>query len=247
MELSKVLVINPNSSVSMTDEIRKNIENVYLIKARVLSFQVEYFTGPPSSPSQIDGIETSLQSTKECLPYLIEPESKYYYQKFHGILVACFSDHPLVHELINFASKAEYDVPIIGLLNSSIQYCTLLENKNFSIITSNKEWVDILNKSVEENFITESIKKQQLWRGTISTELQVLDLHSKCNYQGIINIIKSENIERLKSKIIILGCAAFSSLTNDLTATFKQDNIEFIDTIILGINTLISLIEYRKL
>lgn len=223
----------------MTEEIRHNINNVYS-EEKELSFTIEYFTGPCESPMQISNFETSIQSLKACLPYLVgNSELPSYYQKFDGILVCCFSDHPLVDELINIAKQDNWNVPVVGLLNSSIQFCTLLNDKTFSIITSNKEWVNILNESVTNNFISERIKRKNLWKGTVSTDLEVLQLHSNENFEKIVSIIETENINRLNSDVIILGCAGFSGLKDNLTKRFAIKNIIFVDTVILGLNILV--------
>ena len=93
---TRILVVNPNSSKSMTVSLQETIEKTFSEK----SYKISYFTGPDASPPQIDGQETSIKSMEACLPLLIDDqESVYYFQKFNGILIACFSDHPLVAKI----------------------------------------------------------------------------------------------------------------------------------------------------
>lgn len=190
---TKILVVNPNSSKTMTDSLQETIEKTFSKE----SFKISYFTGPDASPRQIDGEETSIESMKACLPLIVDDqESVYYFQNFDGILIACFSDHPLVTEIKYRAAKEKSNVSVVGLLDSSIHYCDLI-GKRFSIITSNKEWIPILNNSVESKFLTRNTIDKNLWKGTVSTDLQVLDLHSPKNFQQIADIICEENIRKL--------------------------------------------------
>ncbi|CAD6622573.1 BAH_G0028650.mRNA.1.CDS.1 [Saccharomyces cerevisiae] len=237
---TRILVVNPNSSKSMTVSLRETIEKTFSME----SCKISYFTGPDTSPPQIEGQETSIKSMEACLPLLIDDqESIYYFQKFNGILIACFSDHPLVTKIKDRAAKEKADVSIVGLLDSSINYCNLI-GKKFSIITSNKEWIPILNNSVESKFLTGNTINKNLWKGTVSTDLQVLDLHSPENFQQIAEIIYRENIRKLDSDIVILGCAGFSGLQNKLAKTFQRDRTLFLDTIEIGLEILITMIRF---
>ncbi|CAI2042002.1 hypothetical protein SEUBUCD650_0I02010 [Saccharomyces eubayanus] len=240
MTEANILVVNPNSSKSMTASLQEAIEKTFPRK----SYKVSYFTGPDTSPSQIDGWETSMQSMEACLPLLVgDKGSKYNYRKFDGVLIACFSDHPLVTKIKDAAAVEKSDTPIVGLLDSSIQYCNLI-GKKFSIITSNKEWIPILNDSVESKFLTGNTINRKLWKGTVSTDLQVLDLHSPENFQQIADVIGRENIEKLGSEIVILGCAGFSGLQIKLAKRFEKDGIFFLDTIGIGLEILITMIKF---
>ncbi|EJS43244.1 dcg1p [Saccharomyces arboricola H-6] len=237
-----ILVVNPNSSKSMTISLQETIEKTISKE----SCEISYFTGPNTSPPQIDGQETSVQSMKACLPVLTDDKgSIYYFQKFDGILIACFSDHPLVTELKDVAAKEKSNVSVVGLLDSSIQYCNLV-GRNFSIITSNKEWIPILNASVQSKFLTGNTIDKNLWKGTVSTDLQVLALHSPDNFQQIADIIRDENLRKLDSEIVILGCAGFSGLQNKLAKKFEKEGTLFLDTIEVGLEILITMIKFVR-
>lgn len=239
---ARILVVNPNSSNSMTVSLQETIDKTFLGNP----YEISYFTGPSTSPPQIDGHETSIQSMEACYPLLVDDEeSVYFFQKFDGILIACFSDHPLVTRLKDVAAKKKSRVSVIGLLDSSVQYCNLI-GKNFSIITSNKEWISILNNSVKSKFLTRNTIDKNLWKGTVSTDLQVLDLHSPDNFQQIADIICDKNIRNLDSEIVILGCAGFSGLQNKLAKKFEEDGVLFLDTIEIGLEILMTMIKFIK-
>lgn len=235
----KLLVVNPNSSVGMTEEIQGNIERYWSSQPDNIPL-IHYYTGPKESPAQISDEESSNKSRDVCFPELRDPNSPYFYGLYNGVLIACFSDHPLVEALSNTATASNSKTVIIGLLNSSISYCSLQYNKTFSILTSNKEWVQILNNSVENKFITMSSKK--LWKGTVSTDLEVLDLHNQQNFETIVSIAQNENVEKLGSNLIILGCAGFSALYPRLQSVWGNEKlVRFVEPVTLGIETLIFL------
>lgn len=231
----------------MTVAMEQNISNLFEDDISSKVYNLTFGTGPTSSPPQIDGRETSVQSMEACLPMLTNPNDALYYKNFDGILVACFSDHPLVHALNEVIKQENDNVVVMGLLDTSIHYCNMLNCQPFSIITSNKEWVPILNESVETKYLTSNVSNEKLWRGTISTDLQVLDLHSEANFLQIVRIIREENVKRLQSRIVILGCAGFSGLQDKLTREFKQEKIVFVDSVVVGLSVLSMMARVRSL
>lgn len=233
-----LLVVNPNSSGSMTEEIARSVAAVDAF--RVFPYRVKYMTGPDGAPPQIDGEETSRASSECCLPVLVDSGSEYYYKRYDGILVACFSNHPLVAAL-----RSAADAPlVVGLLNSSLSFVSLFPSGPYSIVTSNAEWVALLDASVEAKFLTGEVRAGGLWKGTVSTELQVLELHSEANFGRIVEVIRRENVERLGSKYVILGCAGFSGLQYRLNQMFP--GVVFLDPVLLGFQSLLSGASFLK-
>ncbi|KAF8002900.1 hypothetical protein HF325_002145 [Metschnikowia pulcherrima] len=83
--MPSILVINPNSSVKVTNNLRN------ILKAPA-GLTLEFYTAPSSSPEEIDGTETLILSEKATLPDLLE---KKLHLAHDGYLVCCYSDHPL--------------------------------------------------------------------------------------------------------------------------------------------------------
>lgn len=240
----RILVVNPNSSESMTQEIKENVISYFMKKdITIILDNISYYTGPSTSPNQISDIETSLQSRDACLPELINPNNINYFNNFDGILVACFSDHPLVQSLSEFAMQNHSKTIIAGLLNTTISFCSLFGDRTFSILTSNNEWIDILNNAIEKNYLTKSSEKY--WKGTVATNLEVLNLHDIQNYSEIVKIIEVENIQKLHSDFVILGCAGFSAIYEKLIRTFVDNeySVTFIEPVTMGIETLLFMLK----
>lgn len=240
-----ILVVNPNSSTSMTLEIQENVVS-YFIKKNIKTNldNIFYYTGPSTSPTQISDIKTSFESRDACLPELTDSNNVNYYDNYDGILIACFSDHPLVQSLSDVARENNSKTIITGLLNTTINFCSLFGDRQFSILTSNNEWVTILDNAVEEKYLNKSSEKY--WKGTVATNLEVLNLHDVQNYSAIVQIIEKENIQKLHSDLIILGCAGFSAIHEKLISTFSdgQYNVKFIEPVTMGIETILFMIKW---
>lgn len=84
----------------MTEAIKENIKkNLYhdlFVQERIT---ITYFTASKNASLQIEDEKTSIDSLNKCFPLLTNKISEFYYDNFKGILVACFSDYPLVHAL----------------------------------------------------------------------------------------------------------------------------------------------------
>lgn len=107
---TKILVLNPNSSAAMTHGLRSAIEDSILDLG--YATEVHAYTAPsPAAPASIDDAADIAQSAAAVLadPLLRGPHpdpssgdsrGNAWADDYDGILVACFSVHPLVRELL---------------------------------------------------------------------------------------------------------------------------------------------------
>ncbi|KAK7741971.1 hypothetical protein SLS62_010836 [Diatrype stigma] len=107
---TKILVLNPNSSAAMTDGLRSAVEDSILDLG--YATEVHAYTAPsPAAPASIDDAAGITQSAAAVLadPLLRGPHpdpssgdsrGNAWADDYDGILVACFSVHPLVRELL---------------------------------------------------------------------------------------------------------------------------------------------------
>jgi len=193
MKPIQLLVINPNSSESITHSLQSHFgglcpPNTYL----------KYFTGPPSAPSAIDDTETSLQSLTACLPVL-EP----LLGEYDGFLIACYSAHPLVPQLKKRTKK-----PVIGIFESSVTHCLLLADK-FGIVTTGAAWEPLLTQAVTDFLGGESERSV----GVVTTGLGVLELHDapRADVDKRMGKAAQELVKR-GAGAIALGCAGMVGL-----------------------------------
>ncbi|KAJ7630702.1 Asp/Glu/hydantoin racemase [Roridomyces roridus] len=121
---TSILVINPNSTQSVTDGL---IEVIRSPPGTKLAF----YTGPPDAPPSIDDAATSTLSSTACMRDIRE---RGMLDQYDGFLVSCFSDHPLTHALREVTDK-----PVLGIFQASLAHALLCGNK-FGILTDGS-WV----------------------------------------------------------------------------------------------------------
>lgn len=106
----RILIINPNSSTSMTDALGDSIE-----KLDYKDSHYAYFTSPkhPTHPTgliSIKDLSDAAISATHALPLLLP-----LLEAHDAFLVACYSPHPLVQQL-----KSRTRKPVIGIFEASI-------------------------------------------------------------------------------------------------------------------------------
>ncbi|KAH8817755.1 Asp/Glu/hydantoin racemase [Flagelloscypha sp. PMI_526] len=116
----KLLVINPNSTESITDGLRE-------ILVTPPEAELFFMTAPPDAPTSIDDITTGNLTASSCFRKIMAEDL---INKYDGFLVCCFSNHPLTHMLRETTSK-----PVIGILEAAITRALLVGNR-FGIVTS---------------------------------------------------------------------------------------------------------------
>lgn len=183
----KILVINPNSSASMTDSVAKALGGNG--NANGIVYDIVFATGPGDSPPEINDEKTAVQSAESCWKVLGDSRNPLYYANFHGIVIACFSDHPLVKKI----QEQESAPPVCSLLSPSVLYLDLFGGVGkisppFSIVTSSKEWVEPLDNSLRGIMGPEKLSR---WCPTVAAQVSPLGLAGEAEHVGCV--IRDEN------------------------------------------------------
>ncbi|KAK6528696.1 hypothetical protein TWF694_003938 [Orbilia ellipsospora] len=191
-----ILVINPNSTASITESLKQMLAP--LVPADTI---LSFFTGPAPAPPSINDNETSALSADACLPALISCLPHH-----AGFVVACYSEHPLVLLLRQYTHK-----PVVGIFEASITHALLLKGTGaWGIITTGKIWEDLLSIGVG-NFIGE---EGHGFEGVESTGLNADELHSTS--PGEVKKRIGDAVVRLVGRgdvrVICLGCAGMAGL-----------------------------------
>ncbi len=129
----KILLVNPNSNLQLTQELQRQA----VLAASPTTF-IDVFNpshGPRSIANEGDA-EDSVAYTLEELQD--RPAGA------DAMIVACYSDHPLVSLLFR-----QWNKPVIGILEASL-ICADQMNKRPIIMTSDDEWIDPLSAYVEK-------------------------------------------------------------------------------------------------
>lgn len=119
--MQKILVINPNSSPAMTEEIEKTVLSCGLrgITADVVKMD--------ASPAALESYADYAAAAAHMAAYLSAPGSKI--GDYAGVLVACYGDPGL------YGLKETLGVPVVGIAEASMSVAALLGYR-FSIVAA---------------------------------------------------------------------------------------------------------------
>lgn len=226
-----ILVINPNSSQKVTDNLQK-------ILVAPPGIELAFYTAPPAAPKEIDGEATLKLSEEVVLPDLV---SKNLHKKHLGYLVCCYSDHPLVYSL---AKKA--DAPVLGIMQATLlySYANARLSKSF-VLTSTSGWNELLDKAIvsfsgADTFPTKKFQK------TRALDVLVLNLSDPQEFKKISDRVETFLDEYRHDNIdcILLGCAGMAGLDEKLSAKFP--GVVFVDSVKIGVEFLTGLMRFGK-
>lgn len=231
---TKILVVNPNSSQSITDCISSILSDY-----GSPDLSIEYFTGPPSAPPAINDEETSAQSTSACLPALLESSAL---EKYSAFLIACYSDHPLVDRLREHTSK-----PVLGIMQASIVQALALAHRDdkFGIVTTGAQWEPLLTPAVLSFLGSTDVAKSR-FAGVITTGLGVLDLHA-ADHQLVTDRMSnaSKMLVNKRATVICLGCAGMAGMEETIQNAVRGSGkkVWVVDGVKAGISILSGLVK----
>ncbi|KAH9481565.1 hypothetical protein JR316_0006092 [Psilocybe cubensis] len=188
-----LLVINPNSSASVTAGLRE-------VLIPPPGVHLQFYTGPSNAPPSINDTTTGVLSAAACFADI---QDKGLIERYDGFLVCCFSNHPLTHLLRENTRK-----PAINILEAAVSQ-SLLIGQRFGIITTGTGYKYIYYNDVH-NFIGASSER---FAGLVTTGLGVVELREG-DRQHIEAKIKegSVKIAQKGADVIILGCAGMAGM-----------------------------------
>lgn len=182
----KILIINPNTSRQMTEEIRKTAEAVKNPDTELI------VTCPEKGPESLESYYEESIATVEFLKIIENMRGK-----IDAVVLACYGDPGL------YAMKELLKVPAIGIAEASMVTATLLGQK-FSILVA-------LGKSVSmmENLVMKYGFKERL-ASIRSVEMPVLDLEARP--EETVKRLEAVGKRAIKdgAETIILGCAGLT-------------------------------------
>lgn len=179
-----VIIINPNSTASMTDAIVK------MAKRSVPSLEFQGWTsrqGPPSIQGADDGDAAT--------PPLLELVKEASDAKAEGIIIGCFDDTALTE------AAALADCPVIGLGQSAYHYAAL-QTWRFSVVTTLSVSVPILEANIHRMGLGAFVSKVR------ASDVPVLDLEIDPERSGAL-VVKEALQAQANDDVsaVILGCA----------------------------------------
>jgi len=188
----RILLVNPNTTVSMTQKAKQCAEQVAAEKTQIIATQPE--SGPPSIEGFYDEVF--------CVPGLIQELQAA--ENIDGVVLACFDDTGLD------AARCLLDAPVVGIGEAAFHMASMVSTK-FSVVTT-------LSRSVAA--IEHNLAKYGLLSRCSSvraSDIAVLDLEDPhSNAQTIISDEIGLALEQDGADAIVLGCAGMTDLAHFL-------------------------------
>ncbi len=190
----RIFVINPNTSESVTEHIRRELEKIKRPDTELTV--VNPGRGPVSIESAFDEALVG--------PPTLELVREANAGGYDAIVLACFSDPGLD------AAKEISDIPVIGIEEATMHVATMLGHK-FSITTAFRNRVATRELHVRLRGV------ESAYASTLVLNMSVLDMDAHPDKaKARILELGREAVERDGAEVIILGCAGLAGYADDI-------------------------------
>ncbi|MCV9999754.1 aspartate/glutamate racemase family protein [Pararhizobium sp. YC-54] len=192
----KILVINPNTTASMTSKINEAAVRVARPDTQIIAANSQ------SGPRSIQGfLDVAL-----CMAGLLEEATRH--DDIDAVVVACFDDTGVD------ALRALLDVPVVGIGEAAYHAASMISNK-FTVITTLARSVPGLEANLSRYGLATRCARVR------ATDIPVLKLEERDpkTLARIRDEIKMA-IDQDMAEAIVLGCAGMADLMDELSAEF---------------------------
>lgn len=187
----KILVVNPNSTTSMTDKIVEAARAVAGAGVEIIGRTAH------GAPASIEGHRDEAMS----LPYLLKAVEEAEAEGVDGIVVACFDD-PGIGACRELASG-----PVLGICEAAVKAASMVAT-SFSIVTTLPRSVPVIEHLVQRYGLAHQCRRVR------SAAIPVLALEepgSDARQKIRAEILRA--IEEDHCEAVVLGCAGMADLT----------------------------------
>ncbi len=198
----KILLVNPNTTASMTEKAAIVARQVARPDTRIVA------TNPTAGPASIQGYHDVAMS----VPGLLEQIAQH--PDADAVVIACFDDTGLD------AARCQVDVPVVGIGEAAFHAASMLSCR-FSVITT----LDRSVPGIEANLVRYGLVAR--CAGVRGTQIPVLDLEE--NVSAIFERLSNEVRRALDedgAEAIVLGCAGMADLVEQLSREFDAPIID---------------------
>lgn len=204
----KILVVNPNTTASMTEKVAVAARAVARPDTEIVA------TNPENGPASIQGF----LDVATCVPGLLDEVAQY--PDVDAIVIACFDDTGLD------AVRTLVSVPVLGIGEAAYHAASMIATK-FSVITTLSRSVPGLENNLMRYGLAQKCVRVR------ATDIPVLKLEE--GDPATLFKIRSEiraAIEQDKAEAIVLGCAGMADLMAELSEEF---GLPVIDGVAAGV------------
>ena len=199
--MPKALVINPNTSQSMTREIEQTAQRV---------FQPSWSCAVATAPAGPESLESWADyhlASVAILPLLDEVA------EVDGVVLACFGDPGL------YVLKESCNIPVVGIAEASISLALLL-GARFGILAGMRRAVELMDSMVRTYGL------EARYAGTESLDMRVLDFEKdRAKTLGVLQNT-SQKLRSRGAEVLLLGCAGLTGFVAELQACVEMPVID---------------------
>jgi allantoin racemase len=181
----KIMVINPNTSVSMTEHLRRELEQ---IKRPETALTVTCAAAGPVT------IESAYEEAL-AVPPTLELVRRANREGFDAVILACFSDPGLA------AAKEISEIPVVGIQEASLHVAAMLGYK-FTILTPLPRRIPHKYEEVRRYRLQESLASVR----ALGMSVAQTDADPERTRQRVLEVAR-QAAEEDGAEVVILGCA----------------------------------------
>jgi allantoin racemase len=192
----RLLLVNPNTTPSMTRDIEANA------RAAARSETVVEATNPAEGPASIENDDDE----RRCVPFLLaelERAATRQQERPDAYVIACFGD-PGLDE-----ARALVDGPVLGIAQAAM-HAAALSAGAFSVVTS-------MSATVPRAWELADAYTPGRCLGVYASDIPVLTIDSDPSTVEPIGDLCAQALARDGSRAIVLGCAAMAKFATPLT------------------------------
>ncbi|MGK0171324.1 MAG: allantoin racemase [Gammaproteobacteria bacterium] len=199
----KLLLINPNTTVSMTKKMALAARSVANSRTEVIAQTAAY------GPESIEGYYDEVFSVPPLLEKIrgADPD-------IGGVVIGCFDDTGVD------AARSITSVPVIGICQAAIQAASIVAG-SFSIVTTLERSVPALEDLVRRYGYAHAC------RGVRASDIPVLELEDPAS--NALERLREElarAVREDRAEAIVLGCAGMVDLAHRLSEEFGRPVVE---------------------
>jgi allantoin racemase len=215
----KLLVVNPNTTASMTAKIGAAARSVAAVGTEIVA------VNPERGPVSIEGYYDEVFS----VPGLLEEVAKGQVAGCQGTIIACFDDTGLD------AARTLVQGPVVGICEAAMHMSTWLGG-SFSVVTTLKRSVPAIEALARRYGMSHHCRRVR------AVEVPVLALEEPTSDASArIRAEIAAAIAEDRAECIILGCAGMADLARTLTAEFGLPVIDGVAAAVKLIESVVSL------
>ena len=190
----KILVINPNTSESMTDRLRRELEQIRRRDTELTVLGVE--RGPYS-------IETAYDEAY-AIPPMLDRVRQANTEGFAAVIIACFSDPGLT------AAREISRIPVLGIEETSFHVAAML-GARFCIVTPRRERIATKRAEVHARGLDDVLASVR----SLDLSVAETDERPEETKRRILETAKAA-VEQDGAEVLILGCAGMTGYAREI-------------------------------